>query len=115
MNPGNRGSHAARSGKSRTLQEGPTVELHFWVQVDPGDEPFFAFHFGNQVNGKLTIDGINSAHYTEDFEYANLVCASYWRVVLGGLKFNGAAVKIVLRAIAIVVSGAGSELNPPWT
>ena len=39
--------------------------------------PVFAFHLGNQVNGKLTIDGVNSAHYTGDFVYSNLVSISY--------------------------------------
>ena len=29
-----------------------------------GEEPVFGFHLNNQVNEKLTIDGVNSAHYT---------------------------------------------------
>ena len=43
-----------------------------------------AFHLGNQVNGKLTIDGISSTHCTGDFAYTNLVCASNWRFMLSG-------------------------------
>ena len=53
----------------------------------------FAFHLYDQVNGKLTIAGVNCAHCTGDFVYTNLVCTSYWHVKLDGLKFNGAAVK----------------------
>ena len=70
----------------------------------------FAFHLDNHVNGKLTIAGVNSAHYTGDFVYTNLVCTSCWHVKLDGLKFNGAAVKTI--PYAIVDSGAA---EPPWT
>ena len=57
----------------------------------------------------LTIKSteIWSVHYTGDFVYTNLVSNSY------RLKINGAAVKTI--PYAIVDSGAGSQLNPPWT
>ena len=64
----------------------------------------FAFHLDDQVNGKLTIAGVNGAHYTGDFAFSNRVCTSYWHVKLDGLKFNGAAVKTI--PDAIVDSGA---------
>ena len=64
----------------------------------------FAFHLDDQVNGKLTSAGVNSAHYTGDFVCTSLVCTSVWHVELYGLKFNGAAVKIT--PYAIVDSGA---------
>ena len=32
--------------------------------VDAGAKPVFAFYLGNQVDEKLTIGGVNSAHYT---------------------------------------------------
>merc|ERR1712211_55709 len=60
--------------------------------VDAGAEPVFAFYLGNQVDGELTIGGVNSAHYTGDFAYTNLESTSYWQVNLDGLKLNGAAV-----------------------
>ena len=40
--------------------------------VDAGAEPVFAFYLENQVDGKLTINGVNRAHYTENFAYTNL-------------------------------------------
>ena len=35
--------------------------------VDAGEEPVFAFYLDNQVDGKLTMGGVNCEHYTEDF------------------------------------------------
>ena len=35
--------------------------------VDVGAKPVFAFYLGNQVDEKLTIDGVNSAHNTGNF------------------------------------------------
>ena len=40
--------------------------------VDAGAEPVFAFYLENQVDGKLTINGVNRAHYTENFAYTSL-------------------------------------------
>ena len=40
--------------------------------VNTGAEPVFAFHLENQVDEKLTINGVNSAHYTENFAYTSL-------------------------------------------
>ena len=96
-----------RAAKSRTPQEGtkralrvggeswkPRVahceELH---SVD--EESVFAFHLDNQVNGKLTMDGVNSAHLAGVFVYTDLVSISQWHVMLDGLEFNVAAVKTV--------------------
>ena len=39
--------------------------------MDAGAEPVFAFYLGNQVNEKLTIGDVNSAHYTGDFALAS--------------------------------------------
>ena len=41
-------------------------------RVDVGAEPVFAFYLENQVDEKLTINGFNKAHYTEDFAYTSL-------------------------------------------
>ena len=65
------------------VSEGSSVELHFRGGslrglVDAGEELVFAFHFDNQVNGKLINDGVNSAHYTGEFVYADLVSTSCW-------------------------------------
>ena len=43
----------------------------------------------DQVDGKLTIVGINSAHYTGDVVYTNSESTSYWHVILDDLKLNG--------------------------
>ena len=45
--------------------------------MDAGEEPVFAFNLDNHVYGKLTIVGVNSAFYTGDFVYTNLVSTSY--------------------------------------
>ena len=55
-----------------------------------------ACHLDDQVDRELTIDGVNSAHCTEDFVFSNLVCISYWHVKLDGLKFNVASVESYL-------------------
>ena len=78
--------------------------------VDAGAEPVFAFYLGNQVDGELTIGGVNSAHYTGDFAYTNLESTSYWQVNLDGLKLNGAAVGTT--PYAIVDSGTSLLAGP---
>ena len=40
--------------------------------VDAGAEPVFAFYLENQVDEKLTINGVNRTHYTENFAYTCL-------------------------------------------
>ena len=40
--------------------------------VNAGAKPVFAFYFEDQVDEKLTINGVNSAHYTENFAYTSL-------------------------------------------
>ena len=40
--------------------------------VDAGAEPVFAFYLEDQVDEKLTINGVNRAHYTENFAYTSL-------------------------------------------
>ena len=39
--------------------------------MDAGAEPVFAFYLGDQVNEKLTISDVNSAHYTGDIALAS--------------------------------------------
>ena len=78
--------------------------------VDAGAEPVFAFYLGNQVNKKLTIGDVNSAHYTGDFAYTNLESTSYWQVNLDGLKLNGAAVGST--PYAIVETGTSLLAGP---
>ena len=39
--------------------------------VDAGAEPVFAFYLEGQVNEKLTISDVNSAHYTGDIALAS--------------------------------------------
>ena len=55
--------------------------LHGAVQVHEGDcfqpshtslEPVFALYLEIQVDEKLTINGVNRAHYTESFAYTSL-------------------------------------------
>ena len=50
-------------------------------------------------DGKLTIDGVSSAHNTGNFVPTNLVRTSYGQVKLDGLKFNGAVAKTIPYAI----------------
>ena len=45
--------------------------------VGAGEEPVFAFYLDNQIHGKLTVFGVNSAHYTGDLVYTNVVSTSY--------------------------------------
>ena len=40
--------------------------------VNAGAEPVFAFYLEDQVDEKLTINGVNSAHYTENFACTRL-------------------------------------------
>ena len=80
--------------------------------VDAGVEPVFAFYLGNQVDEKLTIGGVNSAHYTGDFAYTNLESTSYWQVNLDDLKLNGAAAGSMPYAI---VDAGTSLLAGPTT
>ena len=39
--------------------------------MDAGAEPVFAFYLEDQVNEKLTISDVNSAHYTGDIALAS--------------------------------------------
>ena len=70
--------------------------LHGAVQVHEGDcfqpsltllEPVFALYLDIQVDEKLTINGVNRAHYTESFAYTSLEnTKSYCRRTAGFRK-----------------------------
>ena len=40
--------------------------------VDAGEEPVFAFYLDNQVDGEMTVGGVNSAYYTGVFRVHEL-------------------------------------------
>ena len=79
----------------------------------------YAFHLDDQVNGKLTIVGVNSAHYTGDFVYTNLEIISCWHVELDGLTLNDTAVETefvitvpFLGYYTVVLEGTSGILSP---
>ena len=61
--------------------------------MDAGEVPFFAFYHVYQVDGKMTIGGVDDAHHKGDFVYTNFESTSYWQVKLDGLKLSDAAVE----------------------
>ena len=73
-----------------------------------GEELVFAFYFDNQVDGEMTVGGVNSSYSTGVFVYSNLESTSYWQVDRG-MKLNGAAVEARLTLESI------SLLDPPRT
>ena len=79
------------TGKGRTVSprpfRGPPSAKQFrgWSPrgpVDAGENLVFAFHLDDQIDGKLTIDGVNSAHYTRVFAYTHLVSFSKFNCTL---------------------------------
>ena len=56
----------------------------------------FAFHFDNQINGKLTIGSVNSAQYTEVFVHTNVGSFSCWQVMLCSRLLAGAIMDVSL-------------------
>ena len=58
-------------GRSRT----PVENL-----VDAGEGPVSAFYLDNQVEGKVAVGGVNSAHCTGDFVDTNMEGTSQWKL-----------------------------------
>ena len=50
----------------------------------------------------LTICGVHSAHFSENFVYTNLESASFWQIYLNGLKLHSAAVTSRLSIAALL-------------
>lgn len=73
-------------------------------------EPVFAFYMGNNVDGELTIGGVDKAHYTGDFTYVPLSSEDYWSVKLDGLTLEGQAIGSTQKAI--VDSGTSLLAGP---
>lgn len=73
-------------------------------------EPVFAFYLGNNVDGELTIGGVDKAHYTGDFTYVPLSSEDYWSVKLDGLTLDGKAIGSTQKAI--VDSGTSLLAGP---
>ena len=76
--------------------------------VDTGEESVFAVYPDNQVNGEVTIGGVNSVHHTGFFVHTNLESTSYRQVNFDGFEFNEATVESMPYAIV----GSGTSLLP---
>jgi len=73
-------------------------------------DPSFAFFLGNNAAGELTLGGVNSAHYTGDFNYVPLDSKTYWHIALDGLTLSGSSIGST--PFAIVDSGTSVMAAP---
>ena len=67
--------------------------------VDTGEESVFAVYQDNQVDGEVTISGVNNVHHTGFFVYTNLESTSCRQVNFDGLELNEATVESMPCAI----------------
>jgi len=74
----------------------------------------FAFYLGNSGTdrGELTLGGTDSAHYTGDITWVNLLAATYWEITLGQLNVDGTNYIGTEGAKAIVDSGTSILTGP---
>lgn len=68
-------------------------------------EPVFAFSLGSGgADGELVFGGVDSAHYTGDFDYTPVIDVvpgkkGYWTLAMDDIKMNGQSVTSVRKAI----------------
>ena len=82
-------SYSIRCSKSVEGVRAPVESL-----VDTGEESVFAVYPDNQVNGEVTIGGVNSVHHTGFFVYTNLESTSYRQVNFDGFELNEATCRV---------------------
>lgn len=63
----------------------------FTAMVNSGalPEPRFAFYLGNNQPGELVLGGVDSKHYSGEFDYVPLTAETYWEVALDGISVGG--------------------------
>jgi hypothetical protein len=72
-----------------------SVPTCFENVVDQGlvDTAQFAFYLGNsrKDTGELTLGGYDSSKFTGDISWVNLHAATYWEILMGGMKVGDVA------------------------
>lgn len=70
------------------------------VQQGLVDEPIFSFFLENTgQNGELTIGGVDSSHYTGDFQYVDLTVDSYFEVALNDFSVPAGPLTAATKAV----------------
>jgi hypothetical protein len=76
----------------------PTV-MNKLVASGQMPQPVFGFYLGNNQPGELVFGGVDSKHYTGDFQYVPLSSKTYWEVELQGVKLGSDSVSSCKKAI----------------
>jgi len=77
--------------------------------------PIFAFYLGNNQPGELLFGGVDSKHYTGDFNFVPLSSETYWQIALDGVKLGSDSVSSTKAAIVdsgtSLLAGPTAEIN----
>jgi len=81
------------------------------------DTAQFAFYLGNsrEDKGELVLGGYDTAHFTGDITWVNLLAATYWEITLGGMKVGDTQYVASGGVKAIVDSGTSILTGPTET
>jgi len=79
---------------------GVPVVFELMIEQELVDEPVFSFYLTSDgSNGEMDIGGIDTAHYTGELNYVDLVEEDYWACALGGMSMSNSSVTSVTKAI----------------
>lgn len=90
--------------------QGATTWFHEAIIQNLVSQPVFAFYLGDYAPGELVFGGYDTAHYTGDITYINLLSATYWEITLSGVTIGGSSYTSATKAI--VDSGTSLITGP---
>jgi len=79
------------------------------------NENLFAFYLGNSRTdkGELTLGGVDSAHYTGDIAWVNLLSATYWEIKMDDVQVKGDSYAGSTTGVKAIVDTGTSIMTGP--
>jgi len=89
---------------------GMKTPFHGLVDLGVLDQDLFAFYLGDNMDGELTIGGMDQKHYNGIVLYTKLNSETYWRIPMDGMTVNGDSV--TSQDSAVIDSGTSLIAGP---
>jgi len=98
---------------SKIAQDNLVAPIEAMVASKQLAEPVFAFYLESGTGSELVLGGVDSKHYSGDFQYIPLNAETYWQVHLNNVKVGGKKIGGLLKTQNAIVDSGTSLLAGP--
>merc|ERR1712151_390148 len=98
---------------SKIAQDNLVAPIKAMVDAKQLVEPVFAFYLDKGSSSELVLGGVDSKHYSGDFQYVPLNAETYWQVHLNNIKVGGDKIGGLFKTQNAIVDSGTSLLAGP--